>query len=888
MNIHDTESLPSLEEMLLQLKDNSPRQAPLAASVTPLQTAANSPERPQVESAPAGTTPAEAEPETPSAQFSQNQANSSLLPNLPMAQCHLNYLDPNAKGYFFMAIKDKGYTKSWVNKAFNAVQDELIHYNQQGYGIYVTVNEIDSSGHRKAENVTRIRAVFEDNDTPHAVPVLYPLQPSFEVESSPGKFHRYWLVKDEMTQDTFKSVAKSLIQLCQSDPVCKDAPRVLRLAGFYHHKKRPVMTILREAIYDLSNQTFLRYQPLGMAIQPGEGPQVIKYTGKQLTTEFPPLAQDRDESPLCFDYSSLCLAEEEPKIYGAVLALSNDSSILNGYDTWIRCGMAIHSALPDGVGLALWKFACAKVPNYDEAEMDAKWAGLSGYGYTVGTLYYLAQQAGWQYQECQPPGSWPRLAFDKKPLGLTTEARDGWRLAQHLGNRLVYTQGLGWFSFDGVKLNPEKELENSPIVVNALPRIILKESERCHQKARELLKKHALRLEYNEGLAAAIKASQAHLKIQDHELDRHLDLFCCQNGVVNLVTGQLRPGKVTDFITQQGNAHYLGLDAPDPPLFVEQMNWLFDDDPEVIRFVQKWLGYSLSGRVNEHLFPEFIGEGGSGKSKLFEAVMQVFGDYGDQINPEVFHDTSSTLSLESIMKFRGKRLVYAAETKEKGVLNEQFIKSVIGNDQMNGRVLYVGLVTFKATHKLMLITNFKTIVAGKDHSIWRRLINIQLTERRLVRDDTERGEKIKAEANQILSWLVRGFQLYLKEGLERPAKLVAENEAFRGEMNLLQRFIEEQCCIDQNDTANFILKSDLIKGYQLWLKDEGYDTIRPTRNTVENEMKRMGYEDYKGHRGRVWRSVVLTSDKLRAIFTHLKNQAGEERAAHCGIGTPAG
>lgn len=803
-----------------------------------------------------------------------------LQPDGVMAQAHLRYLDPNAKGYFFIAIKDKGYTKSWVNKAFDAVQKELIHYNQQGYGIYVTVNEIDSSGQRKAENVTRIRAVFEDNDTPHAAPVTYPLQPSFEVESSPGKFHRYWLVKDEMSQDTFKAVAKSLIQLCHSDPVCKDAPRVLRLAGFYHHKKQPVMTILREAIYDLSSHTFLRYQPLGMTLQPGEGPQVIKYSGEQLTAAFPPLPKDQDESPLCLDYSTLCLAEEEPKIYGAVRALSQDRHILNGYDAWIRCGMAIHSALPDDGGLALWKLACAQVPNYDAAEMEAKWAGLGGYGYTVGTLYYLAQQAGWKYQEHSPPGRWPQLDFNKKPLGLTTEARDGWRLAQHLGQQLVYTQGLGWFRFDGVKLHPEEELENSPLLVNALPRIILKESERYRQGAREALEKHALRLEYNAALTAAIKASQGHLRIKEDALDRNRDDFCCQNGVLNLVTGQLRRGQITDFITQQANAAYVGLDVPDPPLFVRQMQWIFDNDPDVMGFVQKWLGYCLSGRINEPYFPIFHGEGGSGKSVLFESIVHTLGDYAKDIDATIFTEANSSIAREALMEFRGARLVFAAETEDQGILNENFIKTIVGNSRVMGRVLYKGLTRFDCTHKTMLMTNFRAVITGKGKDIWRRVLNVACTQSELAQPDVDLLNKMKAEADLILSWLVRGFQRYLQEGLTVPDKLKQANEAYRDEMNLLKRFIEDCCVIDFAASKHLcVLRSDFTKTFNLWLRDEGYERMRFSPTRVESDMVKMKYRAEKRHGRRIWDGVILKEAKLKALLAALKAQAAGEKAA---------
>ena len=238
MNSNQSEPANSLEEMMMPLEGNDdpePEPVPGPESREKKSTAiADSAAPPQQEEAPRSESSTHSASGAPSGDATCSNANAALQPDLMMANCHLTYLDPNAKGYFFMAIKDKTYTKSWVNQDLNAVKNDLIRYNQQGYGIYVAVNEIDHSGRRKQENVTRIRAVFEDNDTPHAVPPVYPLQPSFEVESSPGKFHRYWVLNDAMTKADFAEVTKTLIRTCHSDPACKDPNRVLRLAGFYH------------------------------------------------------------------------------------------------------------------------------------------------------------------------------------------------------------------------------------------------------------------------------------------------------------------------------------------------------------------------------------------------------------------------------------------------------------------------------------------------------------------------------------------------------------------------------------------------------------------------------------------------------------------------------
>jgi len=126
-----------------------------------------------------------------------------------------------------------------INFAF-ADQKQL-----RGAGVWIMVNAGDGNG-RSASNVVKVRALFIDLDGTPWEPAATALKPHMRVESSPGRWHLYWLVSDcDLGQ--FKSIQQAIARKFDGDKACCDLPRVLRLPGFYHLKNEPVMSRLVEA-----------------------------------------------------------------------------------------------------------------------------------------------------------------------------------------------------------------------------------------------------------------------------------------------------------------------------------------------------------------------------------------------------------------------------------------------------------------------------------------------------------------------------------------------------------------------------------------------------------------------------------------------------------------
>jgi len=171
--------------------------------------------------------------------------------DLDQANNFLNILDPEGQ-FTFQTFDDKGINKGLtkiLHGQLKEVEAELIELNNLGAGVFVCINQTDLQG-RKSTNIVRIRALFVDLDDAPLDPVrLHSIHPTMIVETSPSRWHCYW-VMDDCPINEFVSAQEKLIKAFNGDPAVKDLPRVMRLPGFFHQKAEPrlVRIIYPEAL----------------------------------------------------------------------------------------------------------------------------------------------------------------------------------------------------------------------------------------------------------------------------------------------------------------------------------------------------------------------------------------------------------------------------------------------------------------------------------------------------------------------------------------------------------------------------------------------------------------------------------------------------------------
>ncbi len=361
------------------------------------------------------------------------------------------------------------------------------------------------------------------------------------------------------------------------------------------------------------------------------------------------------------------------------------------------------------------------------------------------------------------------------------------------------------------------------------------------------------------------------LAITGNEWDRNLMLLGCKNGVVELTTGDFRPGKPEDYIKTTAPTEWKGIDTP-APMWERFLKEIFDDDTELIDYIQRLLGYASTGKVTEHIFPILFGNGRNGKGTLLETMRYVLRDLAGPVEAEIlleqYRARQSGSPTSDLMALRGKRLVWASETKEGRSLNIGKLKWLTGADTRVGRPPFgKHQITYTPTDTLFLLTNHKPRVPANDYSTWERihLIPFKLSFVNEPTKDFERQrdpdllDKLKAEAPGILAWIVRGSREWTYQGLNPPKTIKAATADYRKDEDIIGHFISDRCVLVKDlvkEVKAEVKAGELYKAYQKWCEEMGHKSINGTR--FGKEMKTR-FDSYK-ERHTYYIGIKLISD----------------------------
>ncbi|MDA1016057.1 MAG: phage/plasmid primase, P4 family, partial [Planctomycetota bacterium] len=247
---------------------------------------------------------------------------------------------------------------------------------------------------------------------------------------------------------------------------------------------------------------------------------------------------------------------------------------------------------------------------------------------------------------------------------------------------------------------------------------------------------------------------------------------------------------------------------------------VFADDAELVGFVQRLLGYCITGDVSEHILAVFHGSGGNGKSVLLDTIQNALGsDFTMQASFNLLmakrHEEHST----GITDLFGRRLVVASETDDGKRLSEALVKSLTGGDKLRARRMKQDNIEVDPTHKLILVTNHLPEIRGTDDGIWRRIRLVPfLVHFEEDRQDKGLKSKLSAEHEGILAWLVRGCRDWCREGLGRAEAVETATTGYRVTEDFIARFVKECCREAPEASCKF---GDLFSALQTWCSENG-------------------------------------------------------------------
>ena len=357
------------------------------------------------------------------------------------------------------------------------------------------------------------------------------------------------------------------------------------------------------------------------------------------------------------------------------------------------------------------------------------------------------------------------------------------------------------------------------------------------EDAAKAFRKHIKASRSNKSKTNMLKEVQHNMPIMPFQLDKHKMAFNVPNGTLSLKSGQLVPAKRDYFITKFSPVEFT--DNADCPMWRRFLDDIFGGDKELIRYIQKAVGYSMTGDTSEQCVFFLYGTGRNGKSTFLDVLREIFGDYVSNIQPEtIMVKNSMGNGINSdIARLKGARMVTTVEPNEGVRLNEGLIKQLTGDDAVTARKLYGNEFEFKPEFKLWMATNHKPIIRGTDDGIWRRIHMIPFTVQ-IPADKVDRQLKSKLEREYpaILRWAVEGCLLWQREGLKQPRAVLDMTREYRREMDVISGFLDDRCEMGEGFSAK---SSELYAAYSAWCESNTEFKMSNTKFSVEMD-KRFG------------------------------------------------
>ena len=407
-----------------------------------------------------------------------------------------------------------------------------------------------------------------------------------------------------------------------------------------------------------------------------------------------------------------------------------------------------------------------------------------------------------------------------------------------------------WLLWSGSHWAVDESLKIQKLTFD-VPRMIYRETAKESDKEqRKWLGELARKLENTTKRANMLTSVKPRVVVHHKELDKGHFLLNVGNGTIDLKTGDIRPHKRADLLTHDNEIEY-HRDAT-APTWERFLVDIFEGDVELVEFVQRAIGYSLTGNVKEQVLFICHGGGENGKSKFFEVLLKILGTLSIQAAPDLLMaDIKQRHPTEQADLF-GKRVVSCQETGEGRRFNETLVKQLTGGDAIRARRMHEDFWQFDPTHKLWLSTNHKPEIRGTDHAIWRRIrlipFNVKFTidgaGGTRVRD-SDMSDKLMAELPGILTWAVNGCLAWQRNGLKPPKAVTQATNSYQVEMDVLAAWMTDCCVVNRVSDAR---AADLYDSYSQWCEQSG-ERPEPQRK-FGTRLSERGFESRKSTGGR--------------------------------------
>ena len=437
-----------------------------------------------------------------------------------------------------------------------------------------------------------------------------------------------------------------------------------------------------------------------------------------------------------------------------------------------------------------------------------------------------------------------------------TDAGNAEMLADMLRGQYLYIpEQKAWYRYNGKVW--EEDVSNQIIqdIIKCLRQAQKEALNISDDDKREKTMKWLLSSESQAKIKAALNLMESipFMCARINQFDRDDMLLNVQNGTVDLRTGELREHNREDYLTKICNVGY----NPDAKsaLFEIFLDEITEGNQAKKLYLQKLSGYCCTAKISEEEFYQAKGSGQNGKTKLFETIKYCLGSYAVTASPDILMQKDMTSIPNDIARLQGVRLVIMSEPDPGKRFSDNAIKSLTGGDTIIARFLHKEYFEFTMKAKMVMLTNHEIKAIGTDHGLWRRIVVIPFTYQvPEEKKDKHLQEKLIADAEAVLAWMIQGCLLWQKEGLQQPQELIEVKDEYRKAQDAVGLFLEE-CCTE--DAKSRVSAADLYKAYIQWCQDTGEYEI--SQRQFGTRLREKGYTSLKSN-SIYWCGLSLNSN----------------------------
>jgi putative DNA primase/helicase len=387
---------------------------------------------------------------------------------------------------------------------------------------------------------------------------------------------------------------------------------------------------------------------------------------------------------------------------------------------------------------------------------------------------------------------------DALALAFTRRYHRDWRYVAAWGR---------WLVWDGQRWRNEDTLAATDLIRSVCRQTALRADDR--KLAAKLASSGTV-----GGVERLARADRRHAATTD-EWDADPWLLNTPGGVVDLKTGRTRANDRADRMTKITTA----TPGRECPQWTDFLSNVTGGDADLQAYLQRMVGYCLTGVTSAHALFFLYGTGANGKSVFANVISTILGDYATTASMDTFVETRGDRHPTDLAGLRGARFVTAIETEQGRRLNESKVKAITGGDKISARFMRQDFFEFFPQFKPVIVGNHKPAIRNIDEAMKRRMHMIPFTvtippERR----DGRLTEKLLAERDGILAWAVAGCLAWQREGLNPPACVQDATQEYFESEDALGRWLDERCVRTANAKS---LTSELFTDWKQWAEASG-------------------------------------------------------------------